>query len=186
VGKVGLRVSLPWLRLSGATVAAPLPLFPTQPVYAVGDDKSIVWSSAERFWLRRIGADGKIEWTLVSDVVGAPIDTAAITSRKKLLAESGVVQIDIDSMVAKTPATHAAISGILMNRSGALVVARSVVPGSDSVSYVMVSSAGVPTARFTLSRAVHPLLLTGDSLLVQRPTEGEPLEIRWLVLTKKP
>jgi hypothetical protein len=41
---------------------------------------------------------------------------------------------------------------------------------------------GTPVARFTLDRRARILLAEGDSLLLHRPTEGEPWELRWVRL----
>ncbi|MES2303924.1 MAG: hypothetical protein V4558_00355 [Gemmatimonadota bacterium] len=183
-GRVALRHPLPWLHLNGDVVSSALPLFPTQPVYAFGEDGALLWSSAERFWFQRIDPAGKVEWTLSSNITGPTIDTATINARRKTIAGAGVPAIDIDSMVARTPATYSAVSGVLLSRDGRSVVAQAMVPLSDSIRFVALSKGGVPTARFTLWKQVHPLLLSGDSLLVQRPGEGEPLEVRWLILSK--
>ncbi|MEO5798902.1 MAG: hypothetical protein ABIZ70_05330 [Gemmatimonadales bacterium] len=183
-GRVALKHPLPWLHLRGDVVSSALPLFPTQPVYAFGEDGALVWSSAERFWFQRINPAGKVEWTLSSDITGPPIDSATISTRRKTIVGAGVPAVDIDSMVARTPATYSAVSGILLSRDGRAVVAQALVPSSDSLRFVTISKSGVPTARFTLGKQVHPLLLSGDSLLVQRPGDGELLEVRWLILPK--
>ena len=180
-GRVALQLPIPWLRLDNSEVTAPLPLIPTQPLYAVADDGSLFWSSAERLSLRRLNRSGGTDWALVSDITGAAITPADLSARRKELEAAGIPAIDLDSMVARTPATYPAVSGILLNRDGRIMLGRTIAAGSDSVDYLMLSKEGVPLSRFSLGARVHPLLLSGDSLLVHRPTLGEPWEVRWLL-----
>ena len=183
-GRTALRTSLPWLHLSGSTVSSALPLFPTQPVYAIDEDGALVWSSGERLWLRRLAPSGAVEWTLSSDIKGPAIAPADIAVRRKELENSGMPAVDIDSMAARTPSNHAAVTGLLLSRDGRILVGEAVVPSADSLTYLLLAKDGAPIARLTLGKRVHPLLLSGDSLLVHRPTEGEPWEIRWLLFPK--
>ena len=182
-GRVALQLPIPWLRLDNNEVSAPLPFFPTQPLYAVADDGSLYWSSAERLWLRRLNRTGGTDWTLSSEIAGPAITPMALSARRKELEAAGIPAIDLDSMAALTPATYPAVSGILLNRDGRIMLGREHIAGSDSVAYLILSKDGVPLSRFSLGARVHPLLLSGDSLLVHRPTEGEPWEVRWLLLS---
>lgn len=182
-GRIALQVALPWLRLADDAVAAALPLFLHQPAYGIGTDGSVTWSSGDRFWIRRINSEGGTDWTLTSDITGPAITPAQLAARRKEMESVGVAPIDLDSMAARTPATYAAVSGILTNHDGRTLIARAIVPGNDSMTYVMLSKDGTPLSRLTLGTRVHPLLLTGDSLLVHRPTESEQWEVSWLLLT---
>lgn len=179
-GRVALALPIPWLRLDNKDISSPVPLVPTLPVYAVADDGSLVWSSAERLWLRRLNRTGGTDWTLASDITGPAITPAALAARRKELEAAGIPAIDLDSMTARTPATYPAVSGILLSRDGRIMIGRTIVPSSDSVAYLMLSKDGVPLSQFMLGARVHPLLFSGDSLLVHRPTAGEPWEVRWL------
>lgn len=183
-GRVALQTTIPFLHLNNSEVSSALPLFPTQPVYAIGDDGALTWSSADRLWVRRVNSSGGTNWTLSSDIKGAAIAPADLAARRLELEHDDVPAIDLDAMTARTPATHPAVAGILLGRDGRVLVGGAIVPSSDSVTYLMLSKDGVPLARLTLDKRVHPLLLSGDSLLVHRPTEGEPWEIRWLLLPK--
>ena len=183
-GRVALQTTIPFLHLNNSEVSSALPLFPTQPVYAIGDDGALTWSSADRLWVRRVNSSGGTNWTLSSDIKGAAIAPADLAARRLELEHDDVPAIDLDAMTARTPATHPAVAGILLGRDGRVLVGGAIVPSRDSVTYLMLSKDGVPLARLTLDKRVHPLLLSGDSLLVHRPTEGEPWEIRWLLLPK--
>lgn len=185
-GRLAISHPLPWLHIKGDVVEGAMPLFPIQPVYAVAEDGSVLWSAGEQFQLNLLNPAGVTVWAITSDIAGTPIDSADIAARKKMLADAAVSQADIDSMAALTPRTLAAISGIVLARDGRALVARSVVPSRDSIDFVLISKDGLPTARLTLEKRVRPLLLTGDSLLVQRPSMGEPLEVRWMTIPKGP
>ncbi|MES2124838.1 MAG: hypothetical protein V4503_09160 [Gemmatimonadota bacterium] len=183
-GRVALTTTIPWLRLNDDVVSATVPLFPTQPVYAVGEDGAVVWSPADRFAINGISPRGTPEWSISSNLTGPPIDSTEISARRAQLAQQDVPAIDLDSMVAKTPATSAAVTGILINRDGRILVGRAT--SGDSAEYVMFSKTGEPLSRLVLGSRIHPLLLSGDSMLVHRPTDEEPWEVRWLLLSKTP
>lgn len=185
-GRIVLHTVIPWLHLDNNEVSAALPLFQVPPIYAVDNDGGLTWSSGERLWVRRLSPSGDIEWTVSSTLTGPAISPNEIAARRQELQAGGVPAIDLDSMVARTPATHAAVTGILVGRDGRILVGRTNIPGSDSVSYIVLAKDGAPVSRLTLSSRVHPLLLSGDSLLVHRPTEGEPWEVRWLTFPKAP
>lgn len=183
-GRVAFTTTIPWLRLNDDVVSATVPLFPTQPVYAIGQDGALVWSPADRFSLNAVTPKGAPHWAIASNLTGPPIDTAQLSARRAQLAQQDVPTVDLDSMVAKTPATSAAVTGILINRDGRIFVGRAT--SSDSAEYVMLSKDGKLLARLVLSSRIHPLLLSGDSMLVHRPTDEEPWEVRWLLLSKTP
>lgn len=89
---------------------------------------------------------------------------------------------DTDTMVARTPKVHPAIGGLTIAPNGTILISGPLTPSCDSIDYWVLSSAGVPTARFALPSRTEVLLFAGDSMLVHRPTLGEPWEVRWLVL----
>ena len=86
-------------------------------------------------------------------------------------------------MVARTGKRHPAIGGFVVEPKGRILVASAASPTRDTVDYVLLTREGRPTHRFVLTGRTHPLLFAGDSLLVHRPTEGEPWELRWLRLS---
>jgi hypothetical protein len=85
-------------------------------------------------------------------------------------------------MTAVNGPEHPVISGILLEPQGRVLVAGSVAPTRDSVEYLLLDRDGRPTNRFTMQRRTRPLIFAGDSMLVHRPTEGEPWEVRWMML----
>lgn len=179
-GRVALQRPLPWLYLNNNEVSAPLPLIPTQPIFAVAEDGALIWSSAEKLWLQRVNPAGGTDWTVTSDIAGPAITREAIDLRRKLLEAQGAPAADLDSMAARTPATYPAVTSILLNREGRIVVGQAVVPSADSVTYLLLAKDGAPLTQFTLKSSVHPLLFSGDSLLVSRLVGSEPREVRWI------
>ena len=161
-------------------------MFAIQPLYVFGEDGSLTWSSAEHLWVRQLNPAGGTAWTVTSDITGPPVTPAELAAQRKELESAGNPAIDLDTMEKLAPATHAAVASITLNRDGRVLVGRGNGVRADSTSYLLLSKAGVPSARFTLEQRAQPLLFTGDSLLVRRPTEGEPWEVRWLVLSKAP
>lgn len=179
-GKSVLTVPVPWLRLNDDALTTPAPLFAPTPVYAVTADRGIVWSRGDLLGAIRLGPSGDTLWTLSSTIAGPDVSAADLDGRRKDLAGAQVPQIDIDSMIARTAKHHPGVTGILLSRDGRIVLSGAPTTQRDSIDYVVLSKDGVPTGRFTFSSRVRPLLMSGDSLLVHRPTEGEPWEVRWL------
>jgi hypothetical protein len=89
---------------------------------------------------------------------------------------------DFERMRMQAPTTHPAISALVRSETGIVYVGGAVRPAADSVRWFRLSAAGEPTGRFTLSAMTRVLFARNDSLLVHRPTEGEPWEVRWIRL----
>lgn len=185
-GDVVLRVPLPWLVLSDDKPVKPTPFFPVVPRYAVDADRSVVWSPGDHFEIHRRMRGGGVAWTLVSNRLGPAVTPEDIASRRhEIEAQTDPHEVppsDVDSMIAHTGKLHPAIGGITIAPNGTILVAGPVTPSRDSVDYFVLTSSGVPTTRFTLPSRMEVLLFAGDSLLVHRPTESEPWEVRWLQL----
>ncbi|MFN8666439.1 MAG: hypothetical protein U0164_04460 [Gemmatimonadaceae bacterium] len=181
-----LDLSLPWLRLKGRDALEAMPLFPAMPRYAIDADQSIVWTPADSFLVQRRSFDGKVEWTLSSDRAGVEVTDQDITRRRDEISrkspEGTLKPGELDSMQARTPKRHPVLGGIILEPKGRLLLAGAATPSRDSVDYIVTEHSGRPTHRFVLPGRTHVLLFAGDSLLVHRPTEGEPWELRWLKL----
>lgn len=186
-GTTVLDIPVEWLQLKGRDALAAAPLFPALPRYAIDSDKTIIWTPADSFFVQRRSFDGKVRWTLTSDRKGVEItqgDIAALRDEIFRLTPAGILKPgDLDSMVARTGKRHPAIGGFVVEPKGRILVASAASPTRDTVDYVLLTREGRPTHRFVLTGRTHPLLFAGDSLLVHRPTEGEPWELRWLRLS---
>ena len=162
------------------------PLFPALPRYAIDADKSIVWTPSDSFLVQRRTFDGEVQWTLASDRKGVEVTEQDITRRRdeiSRLSPAGTLKPgDLDSMQLRTGKRHPVLGGIVVEPKGRLLLAGAATPTRDSVDYIVAEHSGEPTHRFVLPGRTHVLLFAGDSLLVHRPTEGEPWELRWLRL----
>lgn len=189
-GVTVLDVAIPWLRLRGDSAVSFTPLFPSSPVYAIDRDQTVVWAPGDSLRIERRGFKGAVKWTLVSDRQGLPVTERDIEMRRDEIyrtAPRGQLRPgELDSMVAITASRFPVVSGIVLEPRGRVLVAGSIAPSRDSVEYLLLSNAGEPANRLMLPRRTHPLVLSGDSLLVHRPTEGEPWELRWLILKARP
>ncbi|MCC6928842.1 MAG: hypothetical protein IT359_07615 [Gemmatimonadaceae bacterium] len=185
-----LDLPLPWLRLKGRDALDATPLFPAMPRYAIDADHSIVWTPADSFLVQRRTFDGKVEWTLTSDRAGVAVSEQDITNRRdeisRLSPAGSLKPGDLDSMQARTGKRHPVLGGIVIEPKGRLLLAGYATPTQDSVNYIVAEHGGRPSHRFALPGRTHVLLFAGDSLLVHRPTEGEPWELRWLRLGYTP
>jgi hypothetical protein len=185
-GTLVLDVPISWLRLRGDSAVSFTPLFAPSPVYAVDQDETIVWSPGDAFRLERRTFAGKVKWSLASDRRGLAVTAGDIERRREEIvrnAPAGQLRLgELDSMTAVNGPEHPVISGILLEPQGRVLVAGSVAPTRDSVEYLLLDRDGRPTNRFTMQRRTRPLIFAGDSMLVHRPTEGEPWEVRWMML----
>lgn len=185
-GSLILDVPIPWLRLRGDTAVSFTPLFAPSPVYGIDQDKTIVWAPGDSFRVERRTFDGKVKWSLSSDRRGVSVSPQDIeVRRQEVVRNAPVGQLrlgEIDSMTAVTAPEFPVISGILVEPKGRILVAGSIAPTRDSVEYLLLDNEGRPSNRFSLARRTRPLVFSGDSMLVHRPTEGEPWEVRWMVL----
>lgn len=186
VGDVAVQVPLGWLVVKGGKPVHPTPFFPAVPRYAVYPDRSVIWTPGDSFEIQRRVRGGGLDWTLTSDRTGDSVTTLDIARRRRELEDQtdphDVPASDIDSMVARTAPHLPVISGLSIAPDGSILISGSLAPSRDSVEYLVLTKAGVPRTRFKLPSRTAVLLFGGDSLLVHRPTEGEPWEVRWLAL----
>lgn len=187
-GKRVLDVPVRWLRISSDTAIGHSPLFPASPRYAIDVDRSIIWTPSDSFFVQRRSFDGTVRWTLTSDRRGTPVTPTDISARLDEIsrnAPKGLLSPEqLDSMVAHTAKDLPVFSGIVLEPGGRMLLVGEILASRDSTQYLMVDPDGTPTHRFALPSRTNPLVLSGDSLLVHRPTEGEPWELRWLKLGK--
>jgi len=185
-GKRVLDVPVPWLRLSSDTAVGHSPLFPASPRYAIDVDRTIIWTPSDSFFVQRRSFDGTVRWTLTSDRRGTPVTPIDINARLDEIRRNAPKDLlspeQLDSMVAHTAKDLPVFSGIVLEPGGRMLLVGEILASRDSTQYLMVAPDGTPTHRFALPSRTSPLVLSGDSLLVHRPTEGEPWEIRWLKL----
>jgi hypothetical protein len=179
-----LEVQVPWLRdANGMTM--PAPLFAALPLYMVGEDGSIIWNEGERFEVEARDSSGRPRWRLTGPV-GPEItedEYAVRTSEaQELYSATPLAVEDIERMRREAPTTHPAVTALVRAESGVLYIAGARPLSADSISWMRVSAAGEPTGRFALHASTRVLYARNDSLLVHRPTEGEPWEIRWIRL----
>ncbi|MEP7382297.1 MAG: hypothetical protein ABI910_11455 [Gemmatimonadota bacterium] len=181
-----LDVPVPWLRLNADSAIGFSPLFPASPRYAVDVNKTIIWTPSDSFWVQRRSFDGEVRWTLSSDRKGKTVTAAEISARRDEITRNAPKDYlkpgDLDSMTAHTATAHPVIGGIVLEPGGRMLITGVAISSSDSIEYIVLTRDGIPSHRFSLASRVRPLLFAGDSLLVHRPTAGEPLEVRWLFL----
>lgn len=185
-GVVAFTTPLPWMKLVTGQQTLP-PFFPSMPTFAMAPDGALAWSSGDHFVIHRLDRASKELWTIKGDMTGPPITPADQAARRAELREgSGLNEAQLDTMATRTGTTHPAISGLTINREGQLLAAGAETPGRDSVDFYRFAADGKPVGHFLLSKRVTVLLFSGDSLLVHRPTESDPWEIRWLHLKPVP
>jgi hypothetical protein len=179
---LGEQVS--WLREVGG-FAMPAPLFAALPLYTVGEDGSIAWTPGQRFEIEARDRNGKPRWRLLGPS-GPEITeeeyAVRLSEAKDFHAATPLAESDYEQMRAQAPKTHAAVSALVRSGSGVMYVGGSQPLAADSITWFRLSAAGEPTGRFTLSAQTRVIYARNDSLLVHRPTEGEPWEVRWIRL----
>lgn len=178
---------IPWL-VGGPEGPLPPPLIAHAPVYGVTDQGEAYRTAGGLFEIEFVDRNGNVRWILRGPD-GQPVSEAEVDAR---LAELGTQMVmaelsedDIAAMRSRSASEHAPVTGILPTRSGDALVALANIPGRNDIDWLRLGRDGRVTARFVLSRATMPLLAEGDSILVQRPGEGEPQEIRWLRLRRE-
>ncbi len=180
-----LTAPVRWMH-GGSAFAPPLvPLIAASPSWALGPTGDILWSPGGQFLVERRARDGTRRWVLHGPSGNAVTDTdLAIRDSvvRKAAALLPLQEGDFASMRDRSDSVHPAVSGLTVTPSGEVLVARSVLPGRDSVDYLRLTADGEPVARFRLGSRTRVLLAEGDSLLVHTPTESEPWELRWLRL----
>ncbi len=187
-GRLALEVPIPWVALQGTEVTSAPPLFVAAPAYVMMTDGEIVWSPGDRLDIVRLRADGSPRWQLRGDLPRAPVTPQELAARRanarQTLGEQ-LPEADLDAMAARSDTRHPIVAGLIATPEGVIYVAGPTTT-ADSVDYLRLAADGQPNGRFRLSRDARFLLATGDSILVQRPREGEPREIRWLRLILAP
>lgn len=177
-----LSVQLPWLREVNGMMIPP-PLFAALPIYTVGEDGSIVWVTGQRFEVEARDRDGTPQWRLFGPV-GPEITEEEYAIRaseaRERYAATPLTDADYERMRAQAPTVHPAITALVRAESGTLYLGGARPLAADSITWFRLSAAGEPTGRFTLSAQTRVLYARNDSLLVHRPTEGEPWEVRWI------
>lgn len=179
-----LEVQLPWLReANGLTV--PAPLFATLPTYMVGEDGSVIWAEGQRFEVEARDRNGAPRWKL-SGPAGPEITEEEYATRtneaQEVYTATPLAPEDIERMRREAPTTHPAVTALVRTESGTLYVAGARPLSAASITWLRVSPEGEPIGRFVLDTSTRVLYARNDSLLVHRPTEGEPWEIRWIRL----
>jgi hypothetical protein len=189
-GRPIIRMVLPWLKMSEHDHPEPAPFFPSWPSFGVDRDGGVAWSPGDRFVIHRINAHGDEEWALNGDFPGAEIASTDMTARRaQALAPNAPEHLSVDvvdTMAARTGKFLPAITGLLVSRQGEIMVTGPESPARDSIACYRVSRAGKLLGQFRLPRRTRALIFAGDSVLVHRPTEGEPWEVRWLKLKATP
>jgi hypothetical protein len=179
-----LEVQLPWLReING--MAVPAPLFAALPIYTVGEDGSIVWVTGQRFEVEARDRNGTPQWRLfgpVSPEITEEEYAIKASEARERYAAAPLEEEDFERMRAQAPTVHPAITALVRAESGTLYLGGARPLAADSVVWFRLSAAGEPTGRFTLSAQTRVIFARNDSLLVHRPTEGEPWEVRWISL----
>jgi len=179
-----LGEQISWLREVG-DFAMPAPLFAALPVYTVGEDGSIIWSPGQRFEVEARDRNGTPQWRLLGPS-GPEITEEEFAVRaseaREFYAATPLAESDFNQMRVQAPKTHAAVTALVRSESGIVYVGGATPLAADSTTWFRLSEIGEPTGRFTLSASTRVLYARNDSLLVHRPTEGEPWEIRWIRL----
>lgn len=185
VGTVLLDAPVPWLHGGRADLPPLPPLVAANPVWALAGNNDVVWSPGDRLMIERRSANGTVRWR-VDGGVGPQVSESELDARESVVRENSVTlplaDVDFEEMRSRSDSLWPAVTGITVTPSDEVLVARSALPTADSVQFLRLGSDGQPLARFTLDRRTRILLAEGDSLLVHRPTEGEPWEVRWLRL----
>ena len=183
-GQLLLQAPMPWVRLQGTQLVSTPPLFATSPVYALFPDGEIVWGEGDRIDLVRKMADGNPRWQLHINRPRLPITPEEFAAKRAAVQarlDGQLSEVDLDSMRQKSDTLHPALAGIVATHEGQLYLAGPVT-AADQIEYIRLRADGKPTGRFLLPTTTKVLLAAGDSLLVQRPQEGELREVRWLRL----
>ncbi len=180
-----LEAPIRWLRGSDPAVPPVAPLVAAMPSWMLAGDGDIVWSPGDALVVIRQGPDGRVRWRLDGPagdaVTGQDLDrrdSLVRTTPDMMGADSGALA----SMRSRSDTTWPMVAGLTVTPAGDVLVAMAPRPTADSVAYLRLAPDGTPTGRFRLGKRDRVLLAEGDSLLVHRPTEGEPFEVRWLTI----
>lgn len=187
-GTTLLTARVSWLRETDAGLR-PAPLFTTMPIYAMGTDGSLAWTPAASFDVEFRDAAGRVRWRVLGPdgpaITPEQLDRREARAREQLAA-TPLEEEDYAAMRTSAPATHPAITGLVLRADGAVYVRGTEVPQADSVAWTRIGPDGVPNGRFRLAAYTRVLHAAGDSLLVHTPTEGEPWQVRWFGVRAAP
>lgn len=184
-GIEAVQLPLPWLELARDS-SVTVPFFVSMPRFAVGRNREVVWSPGDSFEIHRMRPGRATPlWTTRIPGRSTAVTPDELTQQRQLLLEQFASQVDsatADSMVSRASKTHPAISGLLLDPEGQVLVAPGLTPTRDSVEFLLLSPDGSARARLRMASTWRPLIFAGDSVLVHRPTEGETKEVVWIQL----
>lgn len=174
-----------WL-IGGTQSTPPLPPYiAASPSWALNPGDGFAWSPGDSLVVEYRDLDDRLRWRLRGPA-GPPVTERDMTLRESAVREASrmlpLIDEDFTSMRDRSDSVHPAVSALAVTPDGEVVVALATVPSRDSIDYLRLAADGRPIGRFTLERRVRILIAEGDSLLVHRPTEGEPWEVRWLTM----
>jgi hypothetical protein len=185
-GRAVIRISLPWITMTQDDRPGLTPFFPAWPSFGIDRDGGIAWSPGDRFVIHRLDQHDREVWTVRGEFSGPDITAEDMAAeRARATAPDVPEQLtpeQLDTMTSRTSKFLPAISGILVSRKSEVLVTGALSPARDSVSCYRLTSAGTLVGQFRIPRRTRPLLYAGDSMLVHRPTPGEPWEVVWLHL----
>ena len=184
-GTLLVSAAIPWMRGGSADIPPLPPLIAATPSWALTRDGGVVWSPGSPFIVEGRGPGGVVRWTLRGPdgpaVTGEDLDRREAELRAANLAFP-LNDEDYAQMRSRSDSTFPEVGGVTTLPDGRVIVAGVNVPRDSAAVFYRLDTEGVPVARFTLDRRARILLAEGDSLLLHRPTEGEPWELRWVRL----
>ncbi len=184
-GTVVLAAPVRWLRGSNPEAPPMAPLVASLPSWVLAGDGDVIWSPGDALVVIRQAPGGRVRWRL-DGPLGDATTSEELDRRDSVIRavpEFGQLEPEVlASLRSRSDSTFPMVAGLTVTPEGAVLVARAPVPGADSVDYLRLTADGAPVGRFRLGARERVLLAEGDSLLVHRPTEGEPFEVRWLTI----
>lgn len=186
VGETILEAPVAWMR--GGTVEQPPfpPLVATTPSWGMSTtDGTLYWSPGSTFQVEARNRSGKVIWRLDGPAGPAvtPADLDALEDSARARATlMPFAEEDFNKLRERSDSTFPAIAGMIALPTNGVLAVGPLTHGDSTRRYYRIDADGVPTAQFVLGARTHVLLAAGDSLLVHRPTMGEPWEVRWLEL----
>ncbi len=184
-GTVLLKAPVHWLRGSNSDAPPMAPLVASMPSWMLASDGDVIWSPGDALVVIRQAPDGRVRWRLEGPLGDATTAEELDRRDSAIRAMPEVAALDPDVLAglrSRSDSTFPMVAGLTVSPEGTVLVARAPLPGADSVDYLRLAADGTPVGRLRLGARDRVLLAEGDSLLVHRPTEGEPFEIRWLTI----
>lgn len=187
-GRELLSTPVRWL-IGGTASMPPLPpLVAANPSWALAPGHGIVWSPGDAFVVEYRDVRGDPRWRLTGPPA-PPVSELDLAVRDSVVREASRLlpfeDLDYASMRDRSDSTHPAVSSLAIAPTGEVIVGLAAIPSRDSTDYLRIARDGEPLGRFALDRRTRILLVEGDSMLVHRPTEGEPWEVRWMRLDER-